>query len=188
MAKKKVKSSRGGGTNGSSNNSPSVGKTMYNGAASFGRLMSYFRLIGGIVISIIFAAIGVVIYKKPELPNSAEATVIKLICGINNTCNQATIQYNVADNSQHTATISGSYSMGQKITIYYTPTDPNHVETSKTPKMLGIGLIGFAVFMLLWSIIYFYLVQNYTVLAAANGAGTGLGIAGTAVSSFFRNS
>jgi hypothetical protein len=154
--------------------------TAYDATASFGRIMSYFQLIGGIIFGLIFIIVGIVILRKPPLKGSGQAKVTAVTCtGSNNSQCNATIQFVGADGKQYTTTIQGPYSVGQTVNITYDPTAPSQTATSNTVSNRTVGSIFLVVGILAFigAIAWFYIVQKYKAAAAITGVADVAGIA-----------
>ena len=146
----------------------------YDATATFGRIMSYFQLIGGIIFGIIFIVVGVVIMRKPPLKGSGQAKVIKVSCtGTNNSQCNATVQFVGSDGKQYTSTIQGSYSVGQMVNINYDPSAPSDsiAAGGMSNKTGGIIFLVVGILVLLGAIVWFYIVQKYKAAAAVSGVG-----------------
>jgi hypothetical protein len=154
----------------------------YDASASFGRIMSYFQLAGGVLVGIILIAIGIYLIHKPPLTGIAEGTVTAVACvGNTNTNCNATVKYTGLDKTEHIVTIGGPYAVGQIVTLHYNPSNPNEVSTGNVSnKTTGIICLIVGILIIIAAIAWFYVVQNYKMAAAATGAmdainiGTGL--------------
>ena len=154
--------------------------TAYDATATFGRIMSYFQLIGGIIFGLIFIVVGIVILRKPPLKGSGQAKVTAVTCtGSNNSQCNATIQFVGADGKQYTTTIQGPYSVGQSVNISYDPNAPSQTATSNSVSNKTAGTIFLVVGILVFigAIAWFYIVQKYKAAAALSGVGNAAGIA-----------
>jgi hypothetical protein len=159
MPKKYKKSTRGG----------DFASDAYDTSASFGRLMSYFSLLIGIIVGVIFLVMGIYIIRKPALTGTAEGTIKSVSCP-GNSCS-GTLSFTGLDKTDHIVTIPGTYAIGQIVSIHYNPTDPSQVTTGNVSnKTTGIIVLIVGVFILIGAIIWFYIVQKYKAAAAATGA------------------
>ena len=165
--KVKNKKEKGGNVN--------LAENMYEASVTFGRIVAYFQLFGGITIGIICLLIGIYLLRKKPLEGKGVAKVTAISCDSTNIQNNkpctATVQYVAADGKQYSAIINGTYIIGQEIVINYDPKYPQNASQSLSTKNIGIGLIVVGTLITLGAILWFYLVQKYKIAAAAAGVG-----------------
>jgi hypothetical protein len=156
---------------------------LYDASATFGRIMAYFKLAGGIIVGVILMLVGIyLIRKKPTLTSQVQAQVTAVKCqDASNQCN-ATVQFVGADGKQYTSQLVGTYSVGQKIMLNYDPTNPSSTSSGNTmsDKTAGIIFLVFGILITLASGIWFYFVQKYKTVAAVSGVLDATGAVGNA--------
>jgi len=141
----------------------------YDASASFGRIMSYFQLFGGILFSIIFIGIGIYMIHQPALTGTAEGKITDTLCQ-GSSCT-GTLQYTGLDKANHIVSIPGNYTKDQIVAIHYNPTNPSQVTTGNmSNKTAGIIFLIIGIFVLIGSFVWFYIIQKYKIAAAATGA------------------
>ena len=181
-SRKQIKE-RGGDTTTNEVAPSSTADSLYSASATFGRIMSYFQLAGGIIVGVVLIIIGIyLLRRKPPLIAHGEAQVIAVTCtGASNQCN-ATVQFIAADGKQYTAQLVGAYSVGQKLPINYDPTNPSIISsgTTMSDKTAGIIFLVFGILCTIASAVWFYFVQKYKAVAAVSGVVDATGAIGNA--------
>ena len=149
-----------------------VGKEVYGGAATVGRVAT---LVGAIITTLISIGLligGIYIVARPG-PKTYQGTIKTAKCTVTfgNTwdCN-ITIAYNGKTQDKVIMDSNKKYSVGQKYPVK-SGTDIS------IPKFIGWILIGIAVFMVFISWLWYGLTMRYKPLAAVVGAGDVLGAA-----------
>jgi len=174
---------RGGDTTTNEVAPTNTSNILYDASATFGRIMSYFQLAGGIIAGVILVLIGIyLIRRKPTLIGHGEAQVTAVTCtGASNQCN-TTIQFVGADGKQYSTQIVGPYSVGQKISINYDPISPTTVSSGNTmsDKTAGIIFLVFGILCTIAASVWFYFVQKYKAVAAVSGVVDATGAVGNA--------
>jgi len=164
-----------------------LGDQLYNDAASLGKLRALIGLIAGVVIAIIMIIIGIAQLisassKKHTMPVVATVTQLtgcqsltpsnpsyECTFALSYTVNG--VAYNV---SSFSSTSKKMMAVGQTITVYYDPANPNDIsnESRDYEKKFGWGLIGVAILIIGIAYFLWWLTNNYTFFAAAQGVGT----------------
>lgn len=164
----------------------SLGEDLYTGGSSFGKFMALISAIVASAISLGLIAFGIyILMKKDPHTQSANAliksgTCIQVPSG-EYQCDLDILFYPNKVTTPVMTRISFSsrvaYSDGQRITIYYDPSDPTSVSIkSMNPKILGWGCIVAAVVISAGAWFWYWVVYHYKFAAAAYGFGQGLGI------------
>ena len=151
-------------------------ETAYDASATFGRIMSYFQLVGAIIVGIIFIIIGIVLIRKKSLSGQGTGKVTAISCNESNTATNtpctATVQFVGADGKQYNSTINGVYTVGQEVPINYDP-------LQRSSKTTGIIILVVGILILLAGCVWFYFVQKYKAAAAISGVGDAANIVTT---------
>jgi hypothetical protein len=163
----------------------SVADTIYNDAASLGRLRAFIGLIAGAVIAIILFFIGISkINTKNPHTQEVQATVTQLTgCATTNPKNSSyqctiAVKYNV-NGIEYNApsfalTSEGMPYVNQMITAYYDPSNPSSLsaESADGDRTTGKIMIGASFFVVGVSYFIWWLSKRYQFFAAAEGVGT----------------
>lgn len=164
----------------------SVADTIYNDAASLGRLRALIGLIAGAVIAIILFFVGIAkINTKNPHTQQVQATVTQLTgCSTTNpqkSSYQCTIavKYTVNgteyNNASFPLTSEGAMPyVNQMITAYYDPANPSSLssESADGDRTNGKIMIGASFFVVGISYFIWWLSKRYQFFAAAQGVGT----------------
>ena len=165
--KNKINKKRGGNVN--------LAANMYEASATFGQIVAYFQLFGGLTIGTLLLLFGIYLLRSKPLQGKGTAIVTAITCDSTNvTLNKpctATVQFTAADGKQYSTIIEGSYSVGQEVTINYDPKHPATANKSLSTRNIGITFIVFGILILIGASVWFYLVQKYKMAAAVNGVG-----------------
>lgn len=162
-----------------------VGDKLYNGAAEFGQVVTSFKLVIAVIISLFLFGFGIyLIFSKNKYTEKVNATVVTVTCDL--LANQKMYDCNLTitytyDSKSYTETYQINseyeYKVNDKITIYVDPTNPSDFSNSlDRKKNAGYLCIGFAIFILSISILVWWLSRRYKFFAAVEGAGTGIGM------------
>lgn len=164
-----------------------LGDQLYNDAASLGRLRALIGLIAGVVIAVIMIIIGIarlISASSKKHTMSVVATVTQLTgcqsltpsnpsyeCTVALSYTVNGVVYNV---SSFSSTSKKMMAVGQTITVYYDPANPNDIsnESRYYEKKIGWGLIGLAILIIGMAYFFWWLSNRYTFFAAAEGVGT----------------
>lgn len=166
----------------------------YDSAATFGRIIAFFKMIAGVIIGIVLISIGIylVTHKAPQSVPLI-ATIKSATCAVVNTgtdkkpstTNQCDlmVSYTVGGKEYTTPlTTQGPVQVkGASIDIQYNPENPNDIrEKTVSNKSIGIVLILVGIVIMAIAIIWFWITMTYKVAAAAE---TGMTVAGWAFGS-----
>jgi len=157
-----------------------INQNIYEASATFGQIVSYFQLFGGLTIGVILIVLGSIFVKSKPLQGKGTAVVTNSTCDksdtdLNKNCT-ATVQFTAHDGKQYSAVINGIYTVGQEISINYDPNHPSTANKSLSLKNIGIVLLIVGSLILLAASIWFYIVQKYKFAAAATGVATAANI------------
>lgn len=150
----------------------------YDASATVGRVMSYFSLAIGVLISIVMIIIGLVlIFRKPSLNSAAVGVVTEVGTCQNSNCT-LTIKFTTGGKEYTvTSTANGVFTKGQNVTLRYDSANPNNVSVGNPPiRGIGAGVLLIGVIILVISIAWFWVVQNSKVVAAVSGVGDVIGM------------
>jgi hypothetical protein len=173
---------------------------LYSEAATFGIISANIRLIIMIVISIILIIIGISIIVQPvKRSKMAKGTITS------SNCSEHTIQdgskqsryydciVNVKCNidgkdvvANLTITTLVPYKVNQIIDLYYDPNDVTNIDIfSDNYRFWGWLIIIVAIFMVLGTAIWAYIVHKSKFAAAIGGGAEGIGLLGNALGGLF---
>lgn len=172
--------------------SDSFGNKLYSGLGEFSLIYAAISLFFGILISIIFIIIAlVIIFKKKVYTQVANATVTKSTCSTVSGNDIFTykcdidIEYKVAE-KDYVASLSKTsnvkYEVGSKIEIYHELNNPENASTSKDSNVVGYVLIPIALLIIAIVIVNFILVRKYKGYAAISGGVTAASMIGRSFS------
>lgn len=165
-----------------------IASQSYNGIASFGKIVAVIGAVITTIICIIVIIFGLITIFDKNPKQATQATITSVICY--DMYEQNTHKYicslhlNYMVNGQaYTAVLDNQklnqlYTVGQTITIYYDPRNPDRniqisAPLSKNSARLMI-YIAVGVMLLSWG--WVWLTRRYKFLAAVQGVDTGLGI------------
>lgn len=153
----------------------SVAETIYEDAAAIGRFRAWIGLMVACVIGFILFIAGVAKLYSGKTNQAVSGTIKTVSCTLTNKtyqCN-AVVSYMVNENGYNTNIVLTSatpYTVGQNLTIYVNPSDPNDI--SANADMSGWYFIAAAVFIVLIGYAVLWVSQKYKFFAAAEGVGT----------------
>jgi len=156
----------------------SIGNEIYSGAADFGKIYAIISAIIGTLISIGMIIFGIYIiqHKNHLVSVDGQVTTASYDCSIPTT-NQNTyttckfdVMYQVS-NQSYTKTFSSveTFSVGDKVTVWYDPNHPEQGEYNPPSKNIGWALIGFGVLIIIGSWFWVWMTRRYKFAAAAGG-------------------
>lgn len=152
-----------------------IGDDIYDGAAAFGRFMSYVGLVIGGLIALVFLILGIVfLVKRDPYSKTVKATVTDAKC-LTLKCT-LDLKYMV-NGKEYTSSLTEdskpNVQKGELLEIRYKPEDPASVSLRRRgTKTIGVILIVVALIIATIVGVYFWAVQRYKFAAAATGVGT----------------
>jgi hypothetical protein len=167
----------------------SLGKELYSGASSFGRVWALFGAITATFVGIILIGIGIFIMTRKSDRKAYSATVVYV-----NGPNGPPCQKTQDNPVQYTCTITIKYSgysspinidymgskmyyVGETITVYVKNGNPSDVSLSgNVPKWLGLVFIIPALLMIVGSWFWYWASRKWKFVAAAEGGSAALDI------------
>ena len=175
---------------------------IYGDVADFGRIAANIRFIIAVVISIILIIIGIIILTKPVKRTKIVSGIItSSVCTENNTTVNNTqkknyectfsVKYTINDQEftkyNITQTNSVPYNIDQIIDLYYDPNDITNIDIfSDNYHYLGWVAIGIAIFIVVSTGIWSYIVHKSEFAAALGGGAETVGIVNNALKIFGR--
>lgn len=167
--------------------SPSLGDQIYSGTAELGKFKTTIGLFIGCFVGIIFIIIGIyMLTKKNNHTQEIQAKVeeLKTPCTSSSIGNNQQMincylvisySYNGLNYKPNLNTNDTYHNVGDLITIYIDPNNPSDFsqESKQADKNIGWIIIGFAVFFILVSILFWWLAQRYKMFAAFEGVSMG---------------
>jgi hypothetical protein len=156
----------------------SIGDEIYSGAAGFGRIYSWISAVTGTLMAICLFIFGVYIIQHKSHLKSVDGKVTKSSydCSTqtqdkntSTTC-KFDVKYTV-DNIDYENTLSSTnvFSVGETITIWYDPNNPEQGEFNPISKTVGIVLIVSSIFVIVSVWLWVWLAQRYKFAAAGMG-------------------
>lgn len=164
---------------------------IYDGAASFGKVMAVFGAIIMTVITIVIFVAGIKVLTNKNPKQSVNGTVISATCdslGVDRNDNpvyECSMHITYSVNGQaYTIVIddereSRRYSVGDTVVVYYDPNNPSNgtINAPFTKNQAKVAMIIVSVLCLLtW--LWTYAVFKVKFLAAMQGVNTGMGLFG----------
>jgi hypothetical protein len=157
--------------------SQGFGDQLFSGAATFGKVYTNIALVvtGLILVVCLVAGIYLIFFKKSPTYQKTPATVVGIQC--TPTVCALTVEYTPGTNAhvmQSTVQVgtNPAYHVGQGLTIYYDPNNPQDI--TLTPPfsnwVLGLFVIGFGVVVFGFVALQWYIVSSSKAGAAAIGA------------------
>lgn len=173
--------------------SPGVGNKLYDGAAEFGQVAATIKLVIAIIVGIFFLGIGIYIsfFNKNKHTQKVDTTITNTPeCtpywtsenpNVNNykcSINFSYIYKNVNYTGTYETNDAVQYKKGDTFSVYIDPNNPKDYsrESKSTQQTAGYICIGLSFVIVLGSIFVWWLTRRYKFFAAAEGAGTGLGM------------
>jgi ATP-dependent Zn protease len=160
--------------------------TAYDATATFGRVVAFFQMLGGLFFGFVFLAIGIwLIRSKAIYTQKLMAKVSEPKCNTFTTqdsngrsstqtqCN-VTLVYQVNGTDYKTPfTMSGTYAENQMVEMQYNPENPSDIrQPAPQNKTIGIVLILIGLAIMIGTTIWFILTLKYKIVAAGTGAYT----------------
>lgn len=161
----------------------------YDSAATFGRVIAFFKMIVAIIVGIAMITIGIYLirYKVKQSVNttsvieSAKCTLVNSGTdkrpSSTNQCDLVVV-YTVDGKEYKTqlTTQGPVQTKGNTIDIQYNPENPNDIiQKTVSNKTIGIWLIVIGIVIMAIAIIWFWITMTYKVAAAAQTAMTATG-------------
>lgn len=166
---------------------------IYDDAADLGRVYATIGLVIAIILGIILLGVSLyLIFGKNVHTDMVMAQITTISCGApriinNNTTRECsttlTFNYNGKDYSvtNFSYTYSGNADpntmIGTSMKLFVDPNNPIDVSTisKSTDKIMGLVLLGISILLVGGSILHWWLARRYKFMAAAEGAGAGIG-------------
>ena len=165
-----------------------MAQDIYSGTASFGVIMSDLKAVFGVIIGIIFIAVGIyLIVKKVKRTATVDAVITTVKCTQINEKSNNDVEYSckfdatyTIDGKSMTKNLSSLPSLqelveGSTITLYY---DPNHNTDISTDSgnyhLFGWLFIGLGLLVSISGVVWAYLANKYKPIAAVSGAVSGI--------------
>lgn len=165
----------------------SLGKEMYSGAAGLGKIYALFSAILGTLISVVMIIVAINIIKNRRRLISVNGKVTK--SSMDNNCLTQTdinssrgrtrtvttcnfdVNYQASNNQSYTKTFSSTdmFFIGDNVTVWYDPNNPNNAEYKPTSTIFGWIIIGIGVFIILGGWFWVWVTRQYKFAAAAGG-------------------
>jgi len=164
---------------------PSLGQSIYNDSASFGRITSYISLYIGGFIAILLIALGIYLLVKKPAPSklSAKGIISDVSCTLNTS--KSPQQYNCNMKITYTpqnqkpilvnlsTTGTTNYVNGQTVDVYYSLDDTQSVSLTSSntlsPRWIGAICIVIAVLLIAFGYYQYWITKNYKFAAAGTG-------------------
>ena len=173
---------------------------LYGDVATFGIISANIRLIIIIVLSIILIIIGISIIVNPvKRSKMVKGTITSVDCSEHTTQDGSkqsryydctvNVKCNI-DGKDIVANLTlitfVPYKVDQKIDLYYDPNDVTNIDIfSDNYRFWGWLIISIAIFMVLGTAIWNYIVHKSKFAAALGGGAEGIGILGNALGGLF---
>lgn len=159
----------------------SIGHTLYDGAADFGRFMSLLSMIGSTVAGVALLAFGIYMLYRPEKRTaSGPMKATSATCRLNKGNIECAVigTLNAPDGKQYTITVNTSGVAVQKDQILIVNFDPSNpidasYGTQISNSLIGWICIGAGLFILIGGIIWYWITTRYKFAAAAQGVASG---------------
>ena len=163
-----------------------LGETVYDSAATFGRIMAFFGMLSGCVVGIILLSIGIYLMRhKASQTEESMAKIVDSKCTIIQTgtdkqpsqttqCNMI-VSYKVSGKEYKTNLVTNgrNYALNETISIQYNPNNPSDIrEKAPTNKTIGIVLLLVGLGVMIVSIVWFIITLKYKIAAAGQAAYT----------------
>lgn len=165
-----------------------TGDDIYTGVSTFGRVVADVRAVVGTIFGLLLIILGIyLIIKKSHRTKTIQGIITNSDCqeiikdnSIYFNCN-LTVNYIINGVLQtKTFTLSDSsvkYIISNKITLWYDPNNISNIElASDNLHSLGIGILIFGIFIIVFSILWAYLANKYKPVAAAEGIFDGINL------------
>jgi len=147
--------------------------SLYGDAAQIGKWWAVVSAVIGTFVAIGMIIGGIYIIYHRSYLQSVQGKVVKSSYDCTTTktptC-KVDITYSVNNTTYNkTFTSAKMYKVGDTVDVYYNPNDVSDSEINPLPKWLGWASIGGAIFVVILSWIWVWLVNKYKFLAAAEG-------------------
>jgi hypothetical protein len=160
---------------------PSVGEQVYSGLADYGKVKAGFNIFTTMIIGIIMLVIGIILTRVHRQYNAdTNAKIVSAACAAQSGNSSAQYKCDLSVEFTHNSIVykvdglsitSGTkYVPGNNIKIHYNKSDPNEATLAKFNNLWGWGLIILAIFVMIYSIVNFWLTTKYKGYAAFEGA------------------
>lgn len=158
---------------------PGIGTQVFEGVATFGRIVAWISLIVGGLISLILIGVGIYFLISKEVhTQTVKALIEEANCSVFDESKYCSlkIKYNVGGKEYNSLieTNRRLYNIGQFIDIRYNPNNPQDITTNSSKKFIGWILFIVGLLILIGVSVNFYLARRSKVYAAATGVGTGI--------------
>lgn len=166
--------------------SATIGRVYAVISAIFGTLIGLAMIISGIYImkhrSHLKTTKGIVVPLSEDSEIGSECQTTKSKKGSTSLSCVSYVSYKIGENEySHVQVNTGSsrHNVGDELTLYYDPKNPENPEVNPIPKSIGLGILIGGVFVLFGSWLWVYLTMESKDIAAVGGAVT--------VAKMFRN-
>ena len=155
-----------------------IGKSIYQGSASYGRFMAIVSAVIATILSIILIIFGFKYNSSvSDYSQTASATIVGKSCSPNSKNNQGSCTYTVTytdNNGQKIENVTFSTQtdmpLQSQIIISYSPSNKKEIRlTSDNTKGIGYGMIfvGFLIILFAWG--WVWITRKYEFAASASG-------------------
>ena len=165
-----------------------MAQDIYSGTATFGVIMSDLKAVFGVIIGIIFIAVGIyLIVKKVKRTATVDAVITNVICKQTVQQSNNDVEYSCTfdatytiDGKSTTKNLSSLPSLeklvdGATITLYYDPNNNTDISTeSGNYHFFGWMFIGLGLLVSISGVVWAYLANKYKPIAAVSGAVSGI--------------
>jgi uncharacterized membrane protein len=156
-----------------------IGEKIYDGTAALGRFTGFLSFIFGTIIAIFLVCIGVwLLFRKDKYTGVTTGVVTAAKCessAKSTDCN-LTVEYTVDSKKLTISSFTSgkkTYKNGDTLSVRYDPANPTDASTNTlSSRTVGFILIGVGILIALFSFVYYYMVSNYKIAAAAAGVHT----------------
>jgi hypothetical protein len=153
--------------------------TIYSNTAAFGHFYSYIQAGFATIMMVIFVAVGIyILWNNAHLVTTqGKVTKATYNCQTKNqgnnqitTC-QVDVSYEIDGKTiNNTFNTAIQYTVGQSVTVFYTPGDTSDASISHTPNWMAWLAIGGGIVIALGSYLWVWLTGKYQVVGAFAGA------------------
>jgi hypothetical protein len=163
--------------------------TLYNGAATVGRIKAYGGVVVATIVGIILIIAGVIVAIQPASKNTVAATgTVSAVTSCAAVAGDTPAQYACALQVSYTYSGTGysealsitsptSYAVNDSIAILIDPNTPTSITNTAgiSTVLIGVVLIGLALLIMGLSWLTLYLTRKSKAFSALQGVGVGLG-------------
>ena len=157
---------------------------IYSGAAVVGKVRATFSLVFSCIVGICLLIAGIHliciqnVHTEQITANVDVVSCTRLLMDYNYICNLV-ISYDYEGHhysGKPLRTNDNEYTVNSKIDIYIDPTHPENysVESLKSDRVMGCVVIGIAIFIVVISILFYWLTCKSKFFAATSGVGFGV--------------